>query len=244
MTCKHPLLFTGLVAGSLVAFSALSAQASQLATGADANAAGCAGLVTCSVNGFDFSVNAPGGSKLTIKSGLGLQTIGISPDGTTMEPSTGEIDVGEVLDVGFDTATVDYIDLGFLYQPGVFFDDIFEVVEISSSAGTGTLTITGDTTADWEFGGNVFAAQNLSPSLPGNQGLYRILNPFGTNIVSGVTLTPVQLLTGGTNDSDFGFAAIKVTPAAVPEPGTTAALLGIGALATGLGVQRKRRNKA
>ena len=259
MNFKHSLISTGLIAGSALAFSLSPAQAQQTFTfnGSDAAAAGCQFSASCLVNDeFDLSVVTPVDSEMTIKNVIGLQGIGISEDGTLAIEgnggSEGEIDVGEILAVDFQEATVDYIDLGLLYFEGVFGDLVFEEVEITSSAGeTGVLAITGETTATWTLDGSVV---NLSPSRDFSnpagvgQGLYRIENPFGADKLTGFTLTGKEVANSqfgfiptGRGNSDFVLAGASITTmTSMPEPGTVGALFGLGALA-GLGLLRRRR---
>ncbi len=259
MNFKNSLISIGLIAGSALAFSLSPAQAQTFTfDGSDAEAAGCEFAASCLVNDeFGLSVVQPDGSLMTIKDVIGLQGIGISEDGTVEIEgnggSEGEIDIGEVLAVDFQEATVDYIDLGFLYFEGVFGDLVFEEVEITSSAGeTGVLAITGETTATWTLDGSVV---NLSPSRDFSnpagvgQGLYRIANPFGGDKLTGFTLTPREVANSqfgfiptGRGNSDFILAGAGITVMeSTPEPGAVGALFGLGAFAA-LGLRRRRRD--
>ena len=262
MNFKLSLISTGLIAGSALAFWMTPAQASTFSfTASDAEAAGCQFSASCIVNSeFNLSVAQPSGSLMTIKHVPILDNfkgIGISEDGTTSIElnggSEGEIDPDEVLAVDFQQAIIDYIDLGFLYPEGVFGDLVFETIEITSSAGeTGTLQITGETTATWTLDGSVV---NLSPSRDfsnpagAGQGLYRLFNPFGTDKLTGFTATAIPISNSvfgftpvGHPNSDFVLAGAGITTMMVPEPGTLGALIGTGALAA-LSLRRRRRNK-
>lgn len=238
---KSASIGASLVAGGVLALSAGSAQAATL-TAADVVAAGtCVGQVSCSVNGFNLSVNQPSGSRMTQKTVGGVLGIGISRDGSSgpgsADQSEGEIDLGEVLGVSFNAEkTLASLDLSFLYRPGVYADQVYEVAKITAGNLVGTLTVTGSTSAVWSLGGTV---QNLSPSSNGKGGSYRIFNPFGDAQISGFTLTPVDASPNVSSfrDSDFTLSRVE----AVPEPGTIAALA--FAAASGLGL-RRRRNQA
>ncbi len=262
MNFTSSLISTGLLAGSALAFSLSPVQASTFSfTASDAEAAGCQFSASCIVNSeFNLSVAQPSGSLMTIKHVPALDNfkgIGISADGTTAIElnggSEGEIDPDEVLAVDFQQSTIDYIDLGFLYPEGVFGDLVFETMEITSSAGeTGILQVTGETTATWTLGGTVV---NLSPSRDfsnpagAGQGLYRLLNPFGADQLTGFTITAIPIansvfgfIPDDHANSDFVLSAVSITTSIpIPEPGMVGSLVGVGALA-GFALRRRRQD--
>ncbi|MFW6357816.1 MAG: PEP-CTERM sorting domain-containing protein [Chroococcales cyanobacterium] len=232
----------GLIAGSAIAFSGVNAAQAASFSASDANAAGCVGATTCTVNDF-FTLDGSG-DEMTYKTVGGFSGIGLQGVGATSDQSEGEIDVDEFLKVTFEEQTIlSKLGLNFLYQPGVFSDDVFEVAEVSAfdSIGnilqTATLTITGDTTAIFSNGATV---ENVSPSKNNKGGYYNILNPFADLEIAGFSLTPVDdPNVESFHDSDFALAEVET----VPEPGTLAALLGIGALG-GLTKLRRRQKDA
>lgn len=244
MNLKQTALWFGLLTGGWLATTAPNAIAASF-TAADAEF--CVGQNTCLVNDFFTLTAQPNNKEITTKTIGGVQGLGVADDAQNLgrDPSRGEIDIGEILRVDFARSSVlEFLDLSFMYQPGVYEDEVFEIAQVTSDAGVGTLTITGDTSAVWSLGGSVV---NLSPSLVGRGGSYRILNPFSDSSISGFSLTPVlntdadgNIPTGFEN-SDFALSAVGTIEAEVkiPESSSTGALLGLGAL-FGLSWYRRR----
>ncbi|MFP4297608.1 MAG: PEP-CTERM sorting domain-containing protein [Spirulinaceae cyanobacterium] len=192
----------------------------------------------CSYNDPFFSLSASdgaGSAQLTRKTFADSTGIGVATSGTTSiydDPSWGEIDFDETLDVTFAFAKVlDKLDLGFLYQPGVNHDRVFETAKITATLSDGsfvteTFSITGDNTGSVTGGGTV---TNLSPSTPGDAGLYSLQGIFGREAILGFSVTAVEKgenLSTQSWDSDFVVASAE----AVPEPSIILGLLGVGAL--------------
>jgi len=126
--------------GTIAAFQSTANAASF--TAQDAVSAGCVGSQNCTVNGFKLSAtddSTPANSRtITQKTVNGLLGLGVS-NGTNPDPSGGEIDFNEILNVEFGRAlTLKYLDLSFLYQPGVFNDKVFEVALVKETGGTQT----------------------------------------------------------------------------------------------------------
>jgi hypothetical protein len=201
----------------------------------------CLGQTTCTVNNF-FTLTATGGKidkKVNPMIGIGVN------DGNPNHIS-GEIEVGEALDINFaKKGVLTSLHLNLLYPKDVhdngnpmkqaYGDRIFEVAIVSDTdqLHEGTLKITDDHTAVWSFvgGGQVI---NHAQSVTGKGGWYEIINPFGGAKIRGITLKPHDNpQVGGKGDSDFAFYAATV---AVPEPTT---LIGLGAI--GLAIAGRRR---
>ncbi len=264
---KHSLSLTGLIASSAIAAFQPAAHAASF-TAQDAVNAGCVGQTTCTVNGF-FSLNASTTRNslapvLTEKTVGGVKGLGIDSSKdkngkhtgeTGNTESFGEIDVDELLGVKFKRAGVLHaLDLSFLYKPGSrqYGDDVFEVALATADGklGSGTLTVTGESSAIWSLGGTV---TNLSLSKKDNGGSYSILNPFGNVKITGFSLTAVPALAKdangvllkdkkgktytpvGAKNSDFTLSRVEVTK--VPEPTT---VLGLGVV--GLVAFARRRS--
>ncbi len=228
-------ILIGLVAGSAIATFQTAANAASF-TAQDAKDAGCIGLTSCTVNGFTLNATDNGTPaqtrNITEKTVGGVLGLGVR-NGTNSDPSSGEIDFNEILSVGFGKAlTLKSLDLSFLYQPGVYNDAVFEVALVKATGGTqtGKLRVTGNTSAVWESAEGTVV--NLSPSVKGKGGSYRLLNPFGDDKILGFSLTALQAKdakgktpAGGAN-SDYALSAVQV-----PEPTTVAGLGVVGLLA-------------
>lgn len=244
-------LLAGVVAGSAIAFQPSANAASFTFDAQNAAAAGCVGQTTCTVNGF-FSLEATTTRNalaplITEKTIGGVTGIGIDSSKTKngeKGQSEGEIDIDEILKVGFKSAGVlKSLDLSFLYRPGVYNDDVFEVALVEANGGvkSGTLTVTGKTSAVWSLGGVV---TNLAASSKDNGGSYRISDPFGDLKIAGFSLTAVAnknakgAIPTGAKNSDFALSRVEVTK--VPEPTT---ILGLGVVGL-LAVSRRRSLKA
>ena len=241
----------GLVVGSLIAANAPAHAAAFTASDADP---ACFTQTTCTVNNF-FTLTAQNNGvkppQITHKTVAGVTGLGVATDATTLalDQSYGEIDSRESLSVGFQSVQqLTALDLSFLYQPGVYGDQVYEMALATPLGSTlnGLLTVTGDATATWTFNGITSNASvmNLSPSTASGAGEYEISNPFGDMLISGFSLTPNLNTIPGTNtvkigatNSDFSLAGVKT--ASVPEPGAAGAIVGVGAMA-GLRVRRRR----
>lgn len=245
MNLKSISIFAGLIASTALAFSTAPARAASFSA-QDAIDQGCVGQNSCTVNGF-FNLSATkdgvANPQITKKIESGVTGLGVAKyannldyrDTVNGDPSGGEIDYGETLKVGFNTASVvDFLDLSYLYQPGVYADEVYEIAQVTSlgTVISGLLTVTGNTTATWSLADGT--VQNLSASLVGSGGSYRIYNPFGSTSITGFSLTP-KLNGPATSfrNSDFSLSGVKT----VPEPGAVGALLGVGLLA---GLTRRR----
>lgn len=209
------------------------------AQAATLSAGNCLGdEANCSYSDPFFSLSASdgaGSAQLTRKTFEDYTGIGVATSGTTDifdDPSWGEIDFDETLDVTFASAKVlDKLDLGFLYQPGVNHDRVFETAKITAQLTDGsfvteTFSITGNTTGSLTGGGTV---TNLSPSTPGGAGLYSLQGIFNRAEILGFSVTAVEQgknLSTQSWDSDFVVAGAE----AVPEPSIVLGLLGVGAL--------------
>lgn len=236
-TTSLPVL-TGLLAASTIVLSNASAQAASF-TAQDAVDDLCVGKTTCLVNDFFTLSTTPSKRQLTQKTVNGTLGIGIAKNASNVsgDSSQGEIDLDESLMVKFAQAGVlESLQLSFLYQPGVFFDQVFEAALVTAEgvlSKVGTLKVTGDNSAVWSLGGTVL---NVSPSTSAGGGSYSILNPFGSTTIAGFSLTPVKVGTAkGSANSDFALSAASVS---VPEPAT---LAGLGLVSGLLAVSRRRK---
>jgi hypothetical protein len=87
---------------------------------------------------------------------------------------------------------------------------------------------------------------SLSPSTITGGGLYRVLNPFGDNPISYLTMTSKDGIINGTvplNDpANSDFALVSATVKKTPEPTAFAGLALVGAVL--MASRRRRVNKA
>lgn len=261
MNFKQAVAFVGLVAGSTLALATAPAYAFDLNSGS--NAGTCAPLRTnyytgaygqvlsnatlpsCTTNDT-FTLTANQGN-LQGKTVGGVKGVGITTDASDpLKDTLGEIDNVEELSLTHATGGIfDYIDLSFLYQPGVYADEVFEVAQIVANDGTtGLLKVTGNSTAQWVVGGVVQAVTALSNSVEGAGGSYRIANPFGNKFLTGVTLKAVQqtapdgsFVPANYKNADYSLVGAQLK--SVPEPTTLAGLSLVGGL-----LMASRRRKA
>jgi hypothetical protein len=98
------------------------------------------------------------------------------------------------------------------------------------------------TSALWR-GTSIGTGNVLSPATGGNGGIFRITNPFGSDVVNQVAFIPfLTSLSTTANNSDFGVMSITYTPiAAIPEPGTLM-LVSLGMLGLALAGRRRARS--
>ena len=252
--------FASVIAGSALALSTAPAYAFNFTTGSS--------LGTCSALSGPF-YTGPFDQQLS-NATAGSCTTG---DGFTLTASGGVLQgklVGDTTAVGVtrpndpspaetnDTEAVTLtlpgtgsilksLDFAFVYRPGVFGDEVYEVAAgITNTDLTGSLRITSPTTALWnvpELGILDQIVNAVSASNPDSGGLYRIDNPFGSSVLSSVVLKPLPGSTSagsyiptsqGLNsfiNSDFSLGGAEATSASsVPEPATLAGLGLIGGL--------------
>ncbi|MBE3063515.1 MAG: hypothetical protein IMZ69_00665, partial [Spirochaetes bacterium] len=89
----------------------------------------------------------------------------VYPSTNCTDPSQGEIDAGEYINMTFGAQAIKEFTLGFMYQPGVYGDTVFEAAIVLANGTTGTsgrLTVTGNTLATWSFAGGTVV--NISPA--------------------------------------------------------------------------------
>ncbi|MDY6783904.1 MAG: PEP-CTERM sorting domain-containing protein [Cyanobacteriota bacterium] len=168
-----------------------------------------------------------------------VKGVGITVPGEGPVPA--EIQAGELLTATLDKASViDFIELSFLYRPGVFGDKVFEVAQITTDTGLmGSLEITGESSATWSLGGVV---SNLDLSKEVEGGYYRIDNPFGDINISSLLFTAPTEGNRPPTDSDYALVAIGATPGdiadPIPEP---AALLGLTVVGGLMAASRRKK---
>ena len=258
MNLKKAVAIVGLVASSASALSTAPARAFDLNsgslvgtcapltagyyTGAYGQVLSNATASSCVTNdGFTLTPNT--GSVLQGKTVGGIKGVGITTNPSDpLTDTLGEIDNSEALSLTHATGGIfDYIDFSFLYQPGVYSDEVFEVASIVANDGTsGTLSVIDNSTALWSVGGVAQAVTALSNSVEGAGGRYRVFNPFGNKFLTSLTLTALQnpLFAANYQNSDYSLVGAQLK--SVPEPTTLAGLGIVGGL---LVASRRRRAK-
>lgn len=258
MNLKSGLLCLGLGVSSALALAANPAQAFDFTSG---DALGSCATIPGQYSGgpFPTSCTTEDGFTLTAAGGGLSQKTVIDTTGVGVSGGFdgGEIDGQESITLSLGQARkITSLDLGFLYQPGEFYDLVYEIAGITVNDGspvTGQLKVTGTSTATWSFPGagnsvvnKSVSLDNLQPGETGGGGRYSILNPFGDLKVSSFTLKAIQntytnwdgrpYAPIGAANSDFSL--VGATAAAVPEPAT---LAGIGLLGGSLALVRRRK---
>ncbi|MDY6786462.1 MAG: PEP-CTERM sorting domain-containing protein [Cyanobacteriota bacterium] len=208
---------------------------------------------TCTTeDGITLSATQPGDGFLQGKKVDDIVGIGVSvPD---PGPVPGEIQFGEELVAELGTASIiESISLGFLYLDGEFHDLVNEIAKIEAKGADGTskmatLTVTGETTAEWLVDGVAMdSVINIDPSVEPEGGAYEISNPFGDDfLVSSLLFTaPDQPGIEKPRDSDYSLLSIDATAPGdtggptVPEPTT---LLGLGVVGGLMASARRRKS--
>jgi len=175
-------------------------------------------------------------------------TTGINPS-TAIGISGGsvgdEVDVsGEKITLSFGStlAVVNEITLGMLFLKGVSGNQINEAAQLQTSGGVacanGSTTCILSAVGVWR--GSIFGVQTLSPATEGNGGIFRIANPFGSELISSLDILAWKFTPAGAANSDFGLVSVTYTTTTViPEPGTLV-LVGLGMLGLASGGKRAR----
>jgi len=244
MKFKHTLSFFGLMTGSTLALSMMPAQAFNFTSGTALGTCDPISEYTmksCTTDdGFTLNVTKNGtvgslGGFLAEKTVNGVTGVGVYGDDHP-NGSIEEIDYGEELALAIDQPSIlNSLDLGFLYRPPVFQDQLNEIAEVSAGGITGTLTVLTSTTAEWKWNGITQMLTALSNSDENGGGWYRIFNPFGTTAVTEVRLAGA-LPEGDYVKRDFSLVGAEK----VPEPAT---LAGLGLVGGALVASRRRKNR-
>ena len=223
-----------------LAFGFMASPAFSVSTSVNINASG----ITSGSSSASFlgsTLVSLGGSFTT------TSTTGILPStliGVSGGAVADEIDIsGEKITLSFGStgAVVNQITLGLLFLKGVAGDVINEAAQLQTNGGTacasGNAFCILSATGVWR-GALLPASATLSPATAGNGGIFKITNPFGTELINSIDFMPWAISGAGATNSDFGLVSVTYTTTAVPEPGTLA-LVGLGML--GLAVAGGRR---
>jgi len=191
------------------------------------------------------------GSTLTATGGSFTKTTttGINPStaiGVSGGALSSEVDIsGEKLRLSFGAtgAIVNEITIGLLYLNGVAGNVVNEAVQFQTNAGStcasGAVAFC-ILSASGVYKGSIVGVQNLSPATAGNGGIFKITNPFGSELISTIDFLPWAIRGEGSANSDFGLVSVSYTTTAIPEPGTLA-LVSLGLLGLGIAGSRRAR---
>ena len=202
-------------------------------------AAGCLGATSCAIGGATLSALGPSAT-FDEQDFAGQKGLGISSDITSGQARDLEIqgDSGsqEGVEIDFaDPQIVTKIQLAHFYNPDAFASDPQEIAIITGDGLSGTLQVL-DNAGNFILTGDLIGA---TPSLvDAGKGLWQLLNPFGSNAISALTLKAADTPKGADN-SDYSIALVETSD--VPEP-TTLGLLGAGLIGIGVAARRARRS--
>jgi len=201
------------------------------------------GTHTASFLGSTLTTSPGGSFTKSTTSGLNPTTaIGINGGYLPNEVDTASEKL--TLTFGSTGAVVNEITIGLLFQAGVSGNAINEAVQLQTNGGTacasGT-TIYCILSASGVWRGGVSGVTTISPSTAGNGGIFKITNPFGSELITSIDFLPWAIYGDGAANSDFALVSVKYTTTAIPEPGTLS-LVTIGLL--GLAFVGGRRARA
>jgi hypothetical protein len=209
--------------------------------------------VTINANGVSAGANTANFVGATMTTTGGNFTKATSPGanptayiGVSGGVVANEVDASQKLTIGFtDTgAVISEITLAMMFLSGEAGDLNSEAARLTALGGTSCAPggIFCLLSANGVFRGSTLNVENLSPATGGNGGIFKITNPFGSDLISQLTFSPWIFASGsGSANSDFGLVSITYTTTAIPEPGSLA-LVGLGVIGLALaGRQRARR---
>ena len=211
-------------------------------------------------------IDASGITVGTSAATFGDATLTTSPSGTFTATTVGslpwsvigvsggsvsnEIDIGVpgsipaekiTLSFGSTGVVVNEITLGLLFRSSVTPNVVNEAAHLQTNAGTACASAICTLTATGVWRGAFTGVETLSPATTGNAGVFKVTNPFGSELINSIDFMPWAISGAGAANSDYGIVSVTYTTTVVPEPGTFV-LVGLGVL--GLAVAGSRRARA
>lgn len=193
-------------------------------------------------NFMGATMTSTGGSFTTATSPGINQTPYIGVSGGAV---ANELDGTQKLTIAFSEtgAVVSEMVLGMLFLSGQAGDGVNEAARAQNIGGTncglGMTFCILSSSGVWR--GSTTGVTNLSPATGGNGGIFRITNPFGSDLISQIQLLPWLISGTGAANSDFGLVSITYTTTAIPEPGTLV-LVSLGMLGLVFAGRRRARS--
>jgi len=136
---------------------------------------------------------------------------------------------------------VNEITLGLMYVAGATGDIFSEAAQLQTNGGTSCASGTVAAcilSASGVWRGSTLGVTTVSPGTAGSGGIFKIANPFGSELITSIDFIPWAIAGSGASNSDFALVNVTYTTTAIPEPGTVS-LVGLGLL--GLAFAGKRR---
>jgi hypothetical protein len=209
-------------------------------------------VVTINASGVTAGTNTATFLGATMTSTGGSFTKATSP-GINPTPYIGvsggavanELDGTQKLTIAFSDSgvVVSEMILGMLFVQGQAGDLVNEAGRAATIGGTncavGIAFCILSSSGVWR--GSTVGVENLSPATGGNGGIFKITNPFGSDLISQLQLVPWLIAGTGSANSDFGLVSITYTTTAIPEPGTLV-LVSLGMLGLVFAGRRRARS--
>jgi hypothetical protein len=118
-----------------------------------------------------------------------------------------------------------------------------EAVQLQTNPGSTCASGTGVNcilSASGVWRGGVSGVTTISPATAGNGGIFKLTNPFGSELITSIDFLPYAILGSNADASDFALVSVSYTTTAVPEPGTLG-LVGMGLLGLAFAGGRRAR---
>lgn len=176
-------------------------------------------------------------------------TTGVNPStviGVSGGAVSNQVDIsGERISLSFGAtpAVVSEITLGLLFLNGVSGNAANEAAQLQTNGGSACASGAIGfciLSAAGVWRGSSLLVQTLSPPTAGNGGIFKITNPFGSELITSIQFLPWSITGTGAANSDFGLVSVTYTTTLIPEPGTLS-LVSLGMLGLAFAGSRRAR---